>query len=238
MSKLTSSQKAERVLRLLLGIRDVRVSQALAGRGFCSEDLEQGWSKLRSLARGRLDALSSTPTGIEPSVLADLDRWQSRWFPVAEVILTRYHPELGRHVLLGLSPAEGPGIVSTLDTLVERLTTLFATTDEESRAAVRRLVGRGLTERELSQARAWVTAARTTQVPATVEAQSPGVHEEEHRRAERELWDWYLTWSRVARETITERSLLRSLGLGTRTKTGSHPTEDDSFELVTTTGSH
>jgi hypothetical protein len=234
MSKLTSSQKAERVLRLLLGIRNPRICEALAGQGFASEDLEKGWILLRSVARSRLDALNASPDGIEPSVLADLDRWQSRWFAVAEVVLCRHYPRIAQKVFAGLCPAEGPRVVQTLETLIKRLRSVFDATDDESRAAVARLAQKGLTQHVVGQAWSLLDGTKLRSSTPGVSSALSWEPQVEHERAEQELWDWYVSWSRVALAAITERTLLRAIGLSTRAKTALEPNEDEMFELITT----
>ena len=53
MAGLSLGQKAERVLKLLLGMQNRRVSTALAVSGFTDADAEEGWTLLRSLNRGK-----------------------------------------------------------------------------------------------------------------------------------------------------------------------------------------
>jgi hypothetical protein len=39
MARLTLGQKADRVLKLLLGLRNARIAEALSAHGFTNEDL-------------------------------------------------------------------------------------------------------------------------------------------------------------------------------------------------------
>ena len=73
MSKLTLGQKADRVLKFLMGMRNTRVVAALATRGFGAEDIDEGWVLLRNVAHGKLDFV--TAGAADPTVLVELDQW-------------------------------------------------------------------------------------------------------------------------------------------------------------------
>jgi len=207
MSRLTLGQKADRVLKLLLGMRNARVVSALTTRGFGQDDLEEGWSLLRNVAKGHFDYLPTENT--DPSVIAELDLWENTWFPIVSASLSRRFPKVAERVFLNLSQTEGPGVVLSVGTFIERIDEVAKATDEDSRQAMALLTRRGLTEQVLSQAKTLLVAVKQT---VGVVPLDPATQREEYARAEQALWDWYLEWSQIARSTITERQLLRSLG--------------------------
>jgi hypothetical protein len=224
MSKLTLGQKADRVLKLLLGMRNTRVVSALATRGFGTDDIDEGWRLLRNVARGKFDFLSTSAA--DPTVILEIDRWENTWFPVIEATLRRRYPGVADRIFLNLSQTEGAGVILSVGTLLERLDVLGKALDEESQAAMAILVRRGVTEQVLGQARSLLNTVGHTEPSAPVDLEG---QREEFERAETELWDWYLEWSQIARSTISDRKLLRSLGFlaSSRPSSGSDDAEDD-----------
>ncbi len=230
MSKLTGTQKAERVLTFLLGLRNAEISSRMSEAGFSLDDLEDGWSRLRQMARVRLDSFDALEI-CDPSILADLTRWQNRWFPVVEVTLSRHHPELAQRVLDGLTQCEGPAVVVSVRRLLNCLQQLMNEPGEESESAMTHLMNRGITPKIMDQAASLLFALpsldpNTSSHTLTSESATPS--------AEHELWEWYLKWSAVARHAILESSQLRSLGIS---ELRQHPEEgeDSTFEIVPTT---
>lgn len=53
---------------------------------------------------------------------------------------------------------------------------------------------------------------------------------EEQALAEQALWSWYLEWGGIARATLTDRRLLRSLGFLQNRRSRSDEEEDDGTE--------
>ncbi len=227
MSKLTLGQKADRVLKLLLGMRNARVVAALATRGFGTDDIEEGWKLLRSVARGRFDFVTAATA--DPGVILELDQWENTWFPVVDASLRRRYPAIAQRIFLNLSQTEGPGVVLTVGTLLERVDALSKATDEDSVGAMALLVRRGLTQQALDQARALLQSVGQTQPSAPVDLDT---QREDLERAENDLWDWYLEWSQIARTSITERQLLRTLGFLTTTRSSSTKDDVDDEEPV------
>ncbi len=225
MSKLTMGQKADRVLKFLMGMRNTRVVATLATRGFGADDIEEGWTLLRNTARGKFDFLSAGAA--DPGVILELDQWENTWFPVTDATLRRRYPAIADRIFLNLSQTEGPGVILTVGTLIERLDALAKAADQDSKDAMAILVRRGLTDQVLEQARALLRSVGqiAPSAPVDLDAQREGIE-----RAETELWDWYLEWSQIARTTITERPLLRALGFLTPTRTaggGDEPVEEE-----------
>ena len=100
----------------------------------------------------------------------------------------------------------------------------------KSRAALALLEERGVTEGVLSVARALLDGL---EVNPEVPEESP-VTQEALDRAERELWEWYLEWSQIARVAISDGRLLRRLGFRQtrRNAATDDPTGVDQAELV------
>jgi hypothetical protein len=92
MAKITIGQKAERVLKLLLGLRNPRVAEALKHYGFSDKDLNEGWRVLQALTQGKLSVRG--PARQDPALLQRLDEWENRWFPVASASLKSRFPDV------------------------------------------------------------------------------------------------------------------------------------------------
>jgi hypothetical protein len=224
MSKLTLGQKTDRVLRFLMGMRNARIATAMATRGFGHEDVEEGWTLLRNVARGKFDYAAASSA--DPTVISELDQWENTWFPVVEATLRRRYPALAAQVFLNLSQTEGAGVILTVGTLVERIDALMQAADDESKDAVVLLGRRGLTSAVLDEARELLESVGEVAPSAPVDLDA---HRQDIERAETELWDWYLEWSQIARATITQRQLLRALGFlsSSRTTSSSDDAVDD-----------
>lgn len=225
MARTRLSGKAERVLKLLLGLRNRKIAHALASRGFGKDDLEEGLALLRGVTDVSLDALPAPTTN--PALLVDLDAWENQWFPVANATLSRHYPEIHARVFLNLSQTEGPAVVVSVGTFVKRIAELGradAGYGQAGKDARKLLARRGLTSDVIDEAKALLEQL------STIEAQpdEPVDAEEERARfeqAESAMWAWYLEWAEIARATIKERALLRRLGfLASATSSRTTPT--------------
>jgi hypothetical protein len=117
MAKLTIGQKAERVLTLLLALRNSRIAGALARYGFKNADLDEGWNLLRAVTRTHLDegwtllrAVTRTQldviadeTPLDPDALRALDEWENQWFVIAAATLKRRLPPVHDWLFRNLS---------------------------------------------------------------------------------------------------------------------------------------
>ena len=208
MANLTIGQKAERLLKLLLGLGNRRALSALQERGFRDTDMAEGWALLRSTALIRFDAVRPEAS---PSAVLEVDAWENRWFPVIDATLRRSFPEVHEKVLLNLSQTEGPPVILSVATLLERLDALRAATDPMSQAATEKLALRGVTPAVLDQVRGIITSVSTVSTTP-----APPISEEEAERIQEEnqaaMWAYYLEWSAIARSTIKDKTLLRVLG--------------------------
>ena len=119
MSRLTIGQKANRVLKFMLGMRHRQVTSAMAVHGFTPEELDNGWELLRELVGDRL-GYSAADRGTADAI-TELDAWENRWFPIIRASLDRHFPEVAERVFFNLRQTEGPQVVVGVDTLLRRL---------------------------------------------------------------------------------------------------------------------
>jgi hypothetical protein len=210
--KLSMGQKAERVLKLLLGLENERVMGALLAYGFTEADKNEGWALLRGLGQGKLSQMPNTV--VNSNVVQQLDKWENRWFPVASASLARRYPQVHERLFLNLSQTEGPEVVISVRTLIDRLDQLSAGHADygpDAAAARKLLETRGLTEAVVNEARAVLESLGRIDIkPAPPVAREQ--QQEQLSKAESEMWAWYLEWSQLARVAIKQRSLLRQLG--------------------------
>lgn len=205
MARLTTGQKAQRVVRFLLGIRRPRVVAALGSYGFSQATLDEGWTLLRGLVGERL-AVPAAPVVVDPSLIDRLDEWENKWFVIAEATLGRHHPEVRDAVFLNLSRTTGPEVTVSVGTFLQRLSAL-AEGSAEDQVARALLDERGLNADEVGKAREILDT-----LGAAEEAKPPVVDAAAIAAAEQAMWDWYLEWSAIAQLAIKDGRLLRALG--------------------------
>jgi hypothetical protein len=204
--------KAERVLKLLLGLRNKRIASELASRGFSIEDLEEGFRLLRGVTAVTLAVLP--PTKVNPPLLLEIDRWENKWFPVASATLKRHYPEIHAQVFLNLSQSHGPGVVISVGTFIKRLDALttavagYGQPGVDARALLER---RGLSPEIVGEVKALLARLECIEdqpdEPVDVDRERARL-----AKAETTMWAWYLEWSFIARAAIKNRRLLRLLG--------------------------
>jgi hypothetical protein len=208
MAKLSIGQKAERVLKLLLGLRNARVAEALRQYGFTENDLAEGWRRLEALTSGRLQVRGAVKQ--DPALLGRLDEWENRWFPIASATLRGRFPAVHEWLFLNLSQTEGPAVVISVGVFVTRINAMAAEPSLGASGAQARelLSARGLTTDTVLAAQNLLKALGTAEpaplsVPLDAQAQEA---------VEGAMWAWYLEWGEIARVAVSERNLLRELG--------------------------
>ncbi|MEO0323293.1 MAG: hypothetical protein AAF447_10080 [Myxococcota bacterium] len=213
MARLTALQKADRVLRFLLSMKNPRITAPLVIHGFTAPDLDEGWALLRALAEVRLDRVPRDYS--LPAALAELDEWENVWFPIARATLERHHPEAASFVFRNLHQTTGRQVILGVGRFIARVRALpaEATLGREGQAARDRLATRGLTDAHLDATEALVDGLTEFCPPNGSPADESAAEQSvaEHS-AEDALWTWYLEWSAIARARITDRRLLRSMG--------------------------
>jgi hypothetical protein len=144
----------------------------------------------------------------------ELDGWENRWFPITDVVLATNVPEAHAMVFKNLSQTEGLEVIVSVGTFLERLETLPKSREEGGLGATGRnarelLIKRGLDSNAVAEARALLEKVGKIE-PSDIDAS--GVPSEREEMLERDLWNWYLEWSGIARIAISDRRLLRTLG--------------------------
>lgn len=209
--RLSIGQKSFRVLQLLLGVRQRRVAAALKQHGFGEANLAEGWGYLQALTKNRLGV---TIAAADPQMLIELDAWENRWFPIASASLASNYPEAHAFLFKNLSQTEGPEVIVSVGTFVERVSLLGNTKAEgglgpTGKDARKRLEQRGLTTDVIAQAQSLLDRAGSIEPTDEDRAIASAEHDE---KLERDLWNWYLEWSQIARVVVKDRRLLRQLG--------------------------
>lgn len=220
MSGVSFGQKATKVLAFLLGLQQKRALASMQVYGFGPSDVEEGWRLLRALSTYRFGAKSGA---ISPKVVEAVDAWENRWFEIVDASLTRNFPAVRDKVFLNLSQTEGPPVLLSVQTLVDRIDALHGTgASDEDRAAYALLERRGLNGVAISEIKALLASA--AQPAETVEDLANDA--DTRSAAEAAMWAWYLEWSTIARRAISDRAVLRRLGFLGR-KPGEPESEDD-----------
>lgn len=233
MARLTIGQKAQRVLRMLMGLRHPRVATSLAAYGFNQTQLNEGWDYLRAVSGQRL--AERGPRLVEPAMLERLDTFENRWFPIAQATLRRHHPEVGDWLFLNLAQTAGLEVIVSVGTFVQRLNAMERQALPGAVEARALLAQRGLGGEELAEIERLLAKLPGVQEPAP----HAGPSVEEQQAAEAAMWSWYLEWSQIARVAIHDRRLLRALGFratsraakGTDVDAEADPDLDEALEL-------
>lgn len=218
MANLTVGDKAARVLKMLIGMRNARVAAAMAAYGFGDAALQEGWTLLQAVSRDRLGSAHDKAASSE--IIDKLDAWENRWFPIASATLERRFPAVSAQVFKNLTQTSGPEVAVSVRTFVERYDQMAASVGSygpEGAAATAILTARGLTSAVVDEARALLdTVGRIETYPdvTTIEEDEDAL-----AKAEADLWSWYLEWSRIARIAVKQRALLKQMGFAqTRAK--------------------
>lgn len=220
MGRMDIGDKAMRVLKLLMGLRNPRVLPAMEPYGFGPDDLKEGWHLLEAASATKLD----TPPKVtrDSSIIEQLDAWENHWFPIAGATLARRFPAVHAELFKNLSQTSGPAVVVSVQTFVQRFDEMAAGQDpygSDGKAARKLLAARGLTKAVLDEARELLEGIESVHTVESVDVDAIEQDKEQLAKAEEALWQWYLEWSQIARVVVTERSLRRELGFNsTRSK--------------------
>jgi hypothetical protein len=206
-----TADKLERGMIFIIALRNPRIAGALATRGFTQKDRDEGWALINEATKMRLDLPGRAPN--DPSIIQELDEWENTWFGVAKAALENNFADAYAHLFLNLSQTDGPAVVTSVGTFIERLGKMgegdhaFGKQAKEARA---RLESRGLTSQVLEQAKGLLSQLKTE----AASADPPDLEKlrDESEAAEEKFWHWYLEWSQLAHTCISDRRLLREMG--------------------------
>lgn len=202
----------DRAVRFLKAAPKSKTLPLLMQCGFTQEDLNEGWSLLQAAIGNKL--AEPKPSDPAPDVLTLLDEWENHWFPLIQASLRRRFPKVEQALFLNLNQTEGPALLISLGTLHQRLQGLSATTNStDGQAALDLLAKRGLTADEIAKLGALLSSARTIDPAATTEAHTEADKKAAQQKALQDLEDYLDEWGTIARKLITNRTLLRQLGL-------------------------
>ena len=222
MAKLDLSQKFVRVLKFLLAVTDPRIFNLLALRGFGNETRKEGWRLFNTAGGLEVDLQESAVEfhGAADGV-ARVDAWENVWFDVADAALRHLMPAVHQKLFHNLGKASGNEAVFTVTTFLDRLDALEA---DGHAAAAALLATRGLTAAVRTEARALLEEIMAGDVPvaAVAEPQAQAARE----RAQEQMWQWYLDWSKTARTVVARKDLRIRLGISTTTQHDDEPDED------------
>jgi hypothetical protein len=224
--KVSLGDKAQRVLKMMLGMRNARIAASMAAYGFTNSDLQEGWDLLRGVSRAKLDVVPAKTNNAD--TLDKLDAWEHKWFPIAEATVERRFPAVHAQLFRNLSRTTGPEVAVSVRTFVDRFDAMAAGSDPygvEGKKAAEVLAARGISKSVIDEARSLLeTVTHTDSTQSSVSAEEDTAQLAE---AEDKLWAWYLEWSQIARTAITQRALLRQMGFGGHHKTASEPDAGD-----------
>lgn len=225
MAKLSVGQKAMRVMRFVVGVRNPRVFEALAAYGFTDADIQDGWTRLSALVHGKL----RTPVPVaDRQVIEALDSFENEWFPVARATLQNRYPKIAEALFANLVQTRGVAVAFSVGTFVERLGQMergegaFAGEGPQARDI---LAQRGLTPERVAQAESLLAALGSSR-------HEPVPNAEEQQEREAALWAWYLEWSAIARHAVKDGRLLRSMGFLKSRRASDEPEEADTEDEV------
>lgn len=214
--------KGNRCLTFLVGMRNPRVAAAMAPHGFGEATLKEGWRLLGRLSTLRFAQVDPTA---DPQVIATLDQFENKWFPICKASLEHHYPEIAVPLFHNLGQTSGPGVALTVGTFIDRIHEMergegpYAGSGPAAREL---LAERGLDEATVTETEVVIAQLQSVQNETTAHP-TP----EQVQAAEDALWAWYLEWSTIARVTLTERRLLRSLGFLRTRRNGGDEVVDD-----------
>jgi hypothetical protein len=228
MARRSLPEKVRLMVNFLLGVRHSEVHHALVPYGWSAEMQDKGWRLVERAGRARFfeEEIKVDTT------FAELLAFKKRWFSITRIALGRRYPEISVWLLgrpLASTQEWAPLVVGGF---LAALAKLEESPNENDRGARELLSQRGLTEAVVKQTARLVERSATLMKPEKV----PASLLQREAQAEDELWDFYVEWSGLARRAITNRSMLRMLGLykpgrapsgpsGTSTLTVSAPRE-------------
>jgi hypothetical protein len=132
--------------------------------------------------------------------------------PIVKIVLERSYPQVVKELYANIVRVDGKDAATTTAVFLERLEAMGrgeAPYGEEGPKAREYLRTRGLTDAVIAAAQHNVDRIQVVETPKVFVAP---VDPEEEAAAVKTMWDWYLEWSRLARQVIEDGNLLKMLG--------------------------
>jgi hypothetical protein len=217
MARLSSLQKAERVLRFVLSLRNPKISGVLIAHGFGPKDLDEVWTLFRAAAPVSFDIPQPAErVGVETG--QQIRAWQRRWQPVITASLSRHLPDVAaawRARLKQMRPWHPVMWALRFQTFYANLSSSApGEAIRHGQEAIKLLAERGLTPEVVGDLSALITKFTSPDFDITAperQQQLPGATPDIEEAIDR-LWAWYLEWSQVARSRIDDGRVLRQAG--------------------------
>jgi len=226
MSKMGMSQRWMRAGLLFLGLRNLRIREAMQKAGFTQADSDEGralWEKVADVKLGTAKGPA------DPNIVQRIDEFENYWFPIAGAALGRKFPDQHARVFLNLVQTDGIEVIASVGQFVKRVAALESSADPKDQEARQLLVARGLNAGKMAEIKGLLDAVsdvETDELPAI----GPSDTGEEFTEADEAAWAWYLEWSTVARTVIKDRRSLKALGFLKPSKSGADGEEEDGEE--------
>ena len=204
MATYTLHKKVHLLVDFLIGMRLPEPHEILVAFGWSTEELDLGWTLVERAGRARF----SEERIVADRVNAELVEFKKRWFSVVRLTLGKRSPRVAALLLGGCDLSSQASAGFLVEPFLTSLAELETSADPDERAARQLLHERGLTAEVCRAAAELVEQSRqliSTKPSAELFAAEAS--------AEAELWDFYLEWSGLARRAISNRNLLRCLGL-------------------------
>jgi hypothetical protein len=215
---LLREDKFSKQLKFLISFHNPKVVALMAARGFDGGSLEEGWRLLKNAA-GWIFELSSQENSTlfadNSEMLTKLDQWENTWFDVTDAALARKFPKIHKSIFNHLSKTHGFEIAKKIKTLLDRIDELENDKDgenaEENKEALLLLEKRGLTSKERESARTLLTQVSDNPISDEIIVDPKLI--EEKKRAEEEMWAWYVDWRITAKTVVTNDALKSIMGI-------------------------
>lgn len=211
MARIKVGEKAIKTRNLIFGLRDARVAALLSPYGFSSAALEEGHNLVMKVVELQLKGRAAQIVDA-PNIVAKADEFEGHWLPIVKIVLERPYPQIAKELYSNIVRVDGKDAATTTVVFLERLDAMErgeAPYGEEGPKAREYLRTRGLTDAVIAAAQHNVDRIQVVATPRVFVAP---VAPEEEAAAVKAMWDWYLEWSRLARQVIQDGNLLKMLG--------------------------
>ena len=219
-SRRTLDRISARVTTFLHAIaRYPIIATILATRGYRPEVHEYAWSRLAKLGALPKPAKTTSEQDVQDAFV-ELDDWDESNFDIMRAVLAFNAPTVVDDLFRDLTAQQGPKAAAGVGTLLGRLDAMENGRPDEV-AAVAVLAQHGYSKQERARLRALVDLTQAL-------SPAPVVSDAEREKILAELYAWHTMWSTIARNVITRRQHLISLGIAAR-RTGA-PLEEEGEE--------